>query len=379
MKTYLFDLRILISLVMFFAACNLPAAADTDKPAEVKTDINEPAAPTPAFVDSVAVTVNGFDIMESQVLAQIAPQLEKMSKQVPPQFVEKYKKQISAQTLERMIVERLLDEKVEQTKITVADEEVMDRLKEMASQQQPPLSLEEFKQLVEAYGKSFDEVKQRVGRGLRYEKLMELQWAGKINITKKDAKKYYDENKEKFQVPERIKASHILIKPDTSDPNTDPNQAKDEAKEKIQDLLKQVKAGADFAELAKANSDCPSAAQGGDLDYFTRGRMVPPFEKAAFELKVGQVSDIVETKFGYHIIKVTDHNQASVVPFKEAKEKIINSLTQTEKAKLAQEYVESLKAEAKIVYPPGKEPQTPKPAAGPTEPAEAKNKTKDKK
>ena len=275
--------------------------------------------------------------------------LKKMGAQLP----EQYKKQLRQQVLEKMIVEQLLDEKVKAAKIAVTDEEVIERIKEIISQQQPPLSMEDFKALIEANGQNFDDVKLRIRKGLAYQKLMEAQWAGKINITEDDAKKYYSENAEQI---EQVRASHILITPDTNDPNADPNQAKATARAKAEDLLKQIKGGADFAELAKANSDCPSSKQGGDLGFFKRDRMVPAFEKAAFELKVGQVSDIVETQFGYHIIKVTDHKDDT---FEKAKDDIMKLLTQTKQAEFAEEYIKSLKANAKIVYPPGKEPQAP--------------------
>jgi peptidyl-prolyl cis-trans isomerase C len=193
---------------------------------------------------------------------------------------------------------------------------------------------------------------------------MEAQWVGKINITEEDAKKHYDESPTQFEVKEQVRASHILIKPDITDPNNDPNQAKAEAKAKIQDLLEQIKDGADFAELAKANSACPSAAGGGDLKFFTRGKMAPPFEKAAFALEVGKVSDIVETQFGYHIIKVTDRKDAGTTSFEQAGDNIIKQLTQKKQKEFADKYIESLKAAANIVYPPGKEP-TPAPVPRP--------------
>ncbi len=354
-------LRAAACFVIFLTACSLAAASVPN------TASTKPNTSTETAVDSIAVTVNGVDINESQIEAQLKPQLEKMRTQLPPAFVEQYKKQLRQQVLERIIVEQLLDEKVKAAKIVVTDEETVEQIKEMASQQQPPLSMEDFKALIEAYGQSFDEVKLRIQKGLAYQKLMKAQWAGKINVKEDDTKKYYSENKSKFEIPEQVRASHILITPDTKDPNTDPNQAKAAARAKAQDLLKQIKEGADFAELAKANSDCPSSKQGGDLGFGEksnpnsgrRGTWVAPFEKAAFELKPGQVSDIVETQFGYHIIKITDHKNPNVIPFEQAKDDILKLLTQTRQAELAEEYIMSLKAKANIVYPPGKEPKAP--------------------
>jgi hypothetical protein len=185
-----------------------------------------------------------------------------------------------------------------------------------------------------------------------------------INISEDEAKKYYAENQKEFQLPEKARASHILIKPDTSEPGTDPNQAKAKAKAKAEDLLKQIKEGADFAELAKAISDCPSAAKGGDLDFFSRGQMVAPFEKAAFALKPSEISEVVETPYGYHIIKVTDHKDAGLTPFEQAKDGIIGRLKENRRSQSSQEYVKSLKSKATIIYPSAAHDAATKPIAG---------------
>ncbi|MDD5064728.1 MAG: peptidylprolyl isomerase [Phycisphaerae bacterium] len=360
--------------VMLFAtvlSAKAKAKAKSEPNAPAIAVAAEPNKPAETAADSVAVTVNGVAINESKIDAQLQPQLQKIGTQLP----EQYKKQLRRQILEKMIIEQLLDEKVKAAKITISEEEVMERIKEISSQQQPPLSLEDFKTMVEAYGQSFDDVKLRIQKGLAYQKFMEAQWAGKIDVPEGDAQKYYDENKTNFETPEQIRASHILVKPVTGDPNTDPNQAKAKAKAKTEGLLKQIKGGADFAELAKVNSDDTySAVQGGDLGFFGRSQMVPAFEKAAFALKPGQVSDIVETQFGYHIIKLTEHKDANTIPFDEAEKDIVEMLTQTKKAEFAEKYIESLKADAKIVYPPGKEPNTPafSPAAAPSRPDSSK-------
>jgi len=337
------------------------ALAFPGKPAKV-TEPNVPEQPIDP--NSVAVTVNGVNITEGQVQEKMKPQLERMTKQMPPQFIEYYKKQLKQQALNAMIVEQLLDKKVKEANITVTEEEAAKQLQEMATQQN--LSMEDLKSLIEASGQNFDRVKQQIRKGLGYQKVMDAEFAGKVNIVEDDARKYYSENPGDFQTSEQVRASHILIKLDTSDPNIDPNQAKASARAKADDLLKQIKYGADFAKLAETNSKCPSAAKGGDLGFFGKGQMVKPFEEAAFGLKVGRISDIVETRFGYHIIKVTDRKEANTVSFEQAKDDILKSLAQKKKGELAMQYVESLKANAKIVYPAGKEPQ----AAGPTPPVQ---------
>ncbi|MHC4172155.1 MAG: peptidylprolyl isomerase [Planctomycetota bacterium] len=370
MKPYLFCLRVLACLAIFFAAfslsCRPKTPAESEEPSpdriEAETDVSlvEPNTTDETTADSVAVTVNGIDITESEVEELIKPQLDRMAKQSSnqtPAFVEQFKKMLKQQALEVMITGRLLDEEVKEANIVVTEEEVIGQIGKIASAQRPPLSLEDFKKKLEEYG-SFDRVKQEVRKGLGYQKFMETQWVGKIDVTEEEAKKNYDENPKQFEMPEQVRASHILITPDTVDPNTDPNQAKAGAKAKIQDLLKQVKEGADFAEVAKANSACPSAAQGGDLNFFPRGRMAAPFEEAAFELETGQLSDIVETSFGYHIIKVTDRKDASLISFEQAKDNIISKLAQKKQSEFTKKYIESLKVKADIFYPPGKEPSS---------------------
>jgi len=307
--------------------------------------------------NGVAVTVNGDEITEGQINDLIQPQLKKMSAQLPPQFLETAKKQLRQRVLQQEITEALLNQQVEKSGIKITEQNIDERLKTIASQQNPPLDLGEFKKLVESYGQDYDQLKERVKKGLAYEKVMEKIWGDKINVTKEDAQKYYEQNKKQFQQPEQIRASHILIKPETSDPNADKDAAKAEAKAEAEKVLEKVKKGEDFAELAKKYSDGPSAKKGGDLNFFSKGRMVPSFEKAAFALDVGQTSDIVETRFGYHIIKVTDHKEASTTTFEEAKDKIIEDLTNREKQQLAKEYIDALKKKADIVYPEGKEPQ----------------------
>jgi len=320
-------------------------------PVEVKakpTPVEAKPAPAP---DDVVVTVNGVDIIESQVQAELAPQFERMAasgQKLPPGFAERYKKQMRQQILDRIIVEKLLDEKVRENGIVITNEQVNAHIEQMASQQ--GLAMDDFKELVKAGGQSFTDMEQRIRKGLGYQRVMEAQWAGGIDITEEDVLKHYSENKPQFASPEQVRASHILIKPDTSDPSADPNDAKTAARAKAEDLLKQIRDGANFAELAKAESACPSAAGGGDLKFFGKGDMVPPFEKAAFALKVGQVSDVVETRFGYHIIKLTDHKAASVTTFEQAREDILNMLRQGKQGEAAREYIESLKTEADIVY-----------------------------
>jgi peptidyl-prolyl cis-trans isomerase C len=356
MRSCSLNLKIPACLAIFLAVLGLSCKkTDTDKSSMTSADSGA----------DIAVTINGVDIPESEIDRLVKPQLEIIAKQsakLPPMFAEQYAKQLREQVLEQTIRRHLLDEKVEEANIATTDEEVISKITEIAAAQREPLSLEEFKKKMEEYGQSFDNVKADVRSGLARNKFMQAHWAGKIDVTEEDARKYYDENLKQFETPEQVRVSHILIKPEfvdpNVDPNADPNEAKAKARTKTEDLLKQLKDGADFAELAKTHSTCPSASQGGDMGFFPRGETTPAFENVAFELEIGQISEVVETEYGYHIIKVTDHKDASTTSFEQAKDDIVKQLTQTKQSELAEEYIESLKAGANIVFPPGKEPPT---------------------
>jgi len=370
MKSSFLSLRTLACLLIICATCGFscrrktPTEAPSPEPNETKaeTDVSliEPAPVPETGPNSVAVTVNGVEITEGEIDKMLEPQLAAMaerSQNRSPEFMGQMRKMLRRQAVERIIIERLIDEKARQSNIVITEEEVDSQLGEIASMQRPPISLDDFKRKIEGLGQNFDQVKQQIRKALTIQKVMEAQLADKINVTEADANEYYIQNLNQYKIPEQVKASHILIKPDTTDPNTDPNEAQAKAKAKAEELLEQIKAGADFAELAKANSSCPSSERGGDLGFFGRGQMVPPFEKAAFELETGQLSDIVETKFGYHVIKVTGHKDAGVKTFEQVKDEIIQQLTQRKQRELAGQFVALLKSEADIVYPPGKEPK----------------------
>ncbi len=180
--------------------------------------------------------------------------------------------------------------------------------------------------------------------GLQTSLYTELQ--EKVSITDEDIKEFYEANQVKFKRPEQVKASHILI---TVDETAD-EAAKAEAREKIVSLQKEITAGGDFAEIAKANSQCPSAANGGDLGFFGKGQMVKPFEEAAFSLNVNEVSDVVETQFGYHLIRLEEKREASMTPLDELKDKIEKYLSQQKLEQAQQDYLQGLRDNAKITY-----------------------------
>ena len=146
-----------------------------------------------------------------------------------------------------------------------------------------------------------------------------------ITVTDAECEAYYNENKEQFK-EEMVRAAHILVEEEA--------QAKE--------LLAAIEGGADFHELASANSKCPSGARGGDLGDFGRGQMVPEFEQAAFALNIGEVSGIVKTQFGYHLIKLLDKKDE--VPFTDAKGQIEQYLMSKKQNEMYSNFTQGLKS-----------------------------------
>ncbi len=173
-------------------------------------------------------------------------------------------------------------------------------------------------------------------------------------ISDEEMKKYYEEHKDEFYRDE-LKASHILISTIDDEGNPLSDKDKEKAKKEAEEVLKKIEEGTDFAELAKEYSDdTASAVQGGELDYFTKGDMVPEFEEAAYALKEGEVSEIVESQFGYHIIKLYEKIDEQT-PYEDVKEKIkatllegkyvelITKISETAKVKKNEEIVKNIK------------------------------------
>jgi peptidyl-prolyl cis-trans isomerase C len=185
-----------------------------------------------------------------------------------------------------------------------------------------------------------------IGMNIKINKLIEKALGGKIKITDKETADFYEKNKDKFTKPETVHARHILVSRVPAD--TEKNLT--DKKAKAEDLRKKLLGGADFADLAAKNSDCPSKQAGGDLGTFTRGQMVKPFEDAAFSQEKNAIGPVVETDFGFHIIQVLDHQASQVVKLDTDTKQRINTYLESEKRKSAFDgIVKGLKAAANIV------------------------------
>ena len=297
------------------------------------------AADQPKPADAAAV-VNGSVITQEALLFETQRVMEQMARQgqVPD---EAMMPQMRENVLNRMIEEELLYQDSQAKAIKVPEDRVN---KELASIKERFPSEKEYNDALAGIGMSEDALAQKITRGVAIEELIKTHVIQDITVSAEESRNFYDQNASMFEKPEQVKASHILIK--TAEDATD--DQKMEARKKIDDVRKKAVAGEDFAALAKEYSEGPSNVRGGDLGYFSRGQMVKPFEDVAFSLKQGEISDVVETQFGYHIIIVTDHRPASVVDYETAKAQIEERLKQEKSLGQIRQYIETLREKADI-------------------------------
>jgi peptidyl-prolyl cis-trans isomerase C len=203
-----------------------------------------------------------------------------------------------------------------------------------------------YKQALQKAGISEESLRQQASDQLAVQKYVQTRIAPGVNVSDQTAREYYDKNKEKMQVPERLHVRHILIqvKPDA------PAADKAKARQKAEEALKKVQAGGDFAKLAGEYSDDPgSKSRGGELGWVSKGQAVPQFEAAAFALqKPNDVSGIVEAPYGFQIIQLLEKQAPTTVPFDQVKERIVQGLKSQEVQKLVQARAEQLRAKGKV-------------------------------
>ncbi len=287
-----------------------------------------------------AAVVNGAVITQDQFdneFGQVNQEFLKQGKTPTDSQLKEIKKTV----LETLINRELLFQESRKTGIHIKEEVIQDQL-ESVKKRFPNQA--EFEKALKQMKLTENDVKSQIGRAFAIRELINKQIIQKIVITDQESRVFYDTRPEAFKQPEQVRASHILAE---VKPNADKSE-KSKAMEKIKKVQKQLGEGEDFAGLAKKYSDGPSKTKGGDLGYFNRGQMVKPFEDAAFALEPNQVSDIVETDFGYHLIKVFDKRPGRVLPYEEVAQRINKYLAKEKEKKEINVYVEGLKKNAEI-------------------------------
>ena len=247
---------------------------------------------------------------------------------------------LAQKAAEQAIGARLLMDEANKLDIPVSDAEVEEQIQKIVRQVG---GREAFEKALAAQKTSEEAFREQMKRGRRVDKLVEKAVAGIDEPTEEDILKHFESHKEEYATGERVLAQHILVTPDG-----DTQTSKDEARAKIEGIRERVVAGQSFAAEAAAHSMCPSGKEGGSLGWFGRGMMVPEFDQAVFSMNVGEVSGIIETQFGYHIIFKTEHEEAGEADFDQVREKIRDFLRHARRGEAMTAYVEDLKSKATI-------------------------------
>lgn len=314
-----------------------PAAKADNKPAQAGAA--EPAAkPVPAQLPDVMARVNGDAVGKSEFERAVRALEAQAGAPVPPDRRDA----IYRQVLDQIVAFRLLSQEAEARKIAVPDAEVDGRVGEIRKQFP---NEQAFTAALSERQMSPEGLKTDIRRQLLVMRLVDTDIKPTVNVGDKEIGEFYQKNPDRFQEPEAVHAAHILIRvPEKADEATK-NKARADAGKALSELKRK---GADFAAVAKKYSQDASAVNGGDLGFVAKGQTVPAFEQAAFALQPGQVSAVVESPFGFHIIKVMEHRDGRKVPLEEVKAQVGQFLTQEQMQEKTNAYVEKLKAKGKV-------------------------------
>jgi peptidyl-prolyl cis-trans isomerase C len=325
MKKYLLAIGIstLLTLSIAFAAEEKKEDASKDKALDVKKE---------ATKSIVLISVNGTAIYRSDVLDGI-------------NYATKFKKGITEEdfnntltSIEDYLVDiTIVDIEAKKLNIAVSDEDFeaeYTKMKKSFGENE-----EDFQKTIAERGLNEEKFKDTFRKNLIRNEFLKETIEPKVMVDEKEAKTFYDQNQNLMTKPENVVVSHILIRTETDDPKK---------MAQLEDIRKKIMSGENFEKMATNFSDCPSSRNNGSLGPVHKGQTVPKFEEVAFKLEVGEVSEVIQTKFGYHILKVTEKHPEKITSYDESKESIINFLKKPKRKEIFTTYMTSLRESADI-------------------------------
>ena len=295
----------------------------------------------------VIATVNGTDITESELqrtINQMARQVMQQNQgQVNPMVLQQKDVIFFQQALDRRIRWELALQQADEKEVSIDEQQIDEQVQQIQSQVG---SERELQQALQQQGMTLESFKSTIREQLKVQNLIEQEVEEPGAISEEEMKAFYDENISEFEQPEQVKASHILLRvtPEAA------QEKKDAAQEQLASIREQiVNEEMSFAEAAQEYSEDPSnAEQGGDLGFFSSERMVPSFSEVAFSMDPGAISEPVETRFGYHLIQVTDKKAEETVPFEEVQSQIADFLQSQQTQEKVNAYFDQLREDAEV-------------------------------
>jgi peptidyl-prolyl cis-trans isomerase C len=325
------------------------AAPEETKPAETGETAAGKKRSSLAISAGAIASVNGEAITEEDFTEQINNLKLSYRAQRGTQMPPEEQKALEKQVLQAMITKTVLLQQYRELGLSVDPDRVKQEIQKVRDQYP---SEAEFKTSLSERGYTMERLEKEITQSLQVF-MVQQRAVDDVEVTDEEISRTYNNNLDKFTQPESVRARHILIKADENATE----EEKAAALRKIQVIRDELAAGADFASLATQKSEGPSAENGGDLGYFTADRMVPSFSNAAFALDPGEISGIVETRFGYHIIKLEDRKEPWLPTLDQVREQLKPQLEQQKAQYVFQEYVQKIQGEADIkIYRPDLKP-----------------------
>jgi peptidyl-prolyl cis-trans isomerase SurA len=294
-----------------------------------------------AIVDRIVAIVN----QEIITLSEVEKWIDPLQKEIQTEdHLERRKRvrELRQKVLERLIEEKLIDHEAKRLGIKVASKEVEAAIEDI--KQHNAFTQEDFEKALVKEGLTFEAFKKQIAKRLQSTKLVNFSVKVEVKAEEKNLRDFYQKNIERYQSKESYRPAHILF----AIPKEATSEDIREIRKKCQKVLDKIKGGEDFGEMALLYSEDASSKDRGDLGFFKNGELLPAFEKEALRLQVGEVSGIVRTDFGFHIIKLIDRRGGGPLPFEEVMEKVKADYFEKEMEKAFRQFLTTLREKSVI-------------------------------
>jgi peptidyl-prolyl cis-trans isomerase C len=310
------------------------AAATEPGTGKAEGEASPPA--DPASFPEVVATVNGTEIHKKELLDRVAT-IESQSRG----GIETSSLTFYRRVLDDLVGTELLYQSSKAKGLSASSGDVDQQMSMLRSRMADPAA---FEQALAAEGLTEERLRHQMERDMSIQKLIEQSLAPRVEVSEDEKRRFYDDNNAQMRQPDRLRVSHILKR---VEPGASP-ESRAAARAAIEALLEEAQSGADFATLARENSEDPGSASSGGEMVIARGQTVPPFEEAAFALEPGGLSPVVETQFGFHIIKLSERMAGELVPYEQVESRIEDFLKQQGLRGEVDQEVESLRTSASV-------------------------------
>jgi peptidyl-prolyl cis-trans isomerase SurA len=297
------------------------------------------AAP-PRVLDRVAAMVNEEMIPLSEVYQHAAPEIARLEREGT--LSEERKQAALKRALDDLIADKLLVAEEKAASVEVTEQEVDFAVEDVKKQNN--MDAATFERALVAQGTTMVAYREKMRRDLAAMKLIGLKVRSKIKIADEDVKAEYARRSKLEEADFEVHARHIVIQV----PKSATKPQEEEARKRAEDLSRRARAGEDFVALAKKHSEGPSKAEGGDVGFFKRGEMVGAFDKVAFTLKPGEISEPVRSPFGWHVIQVVERRASATKPFEQVREELRDRLWREQMQHHTEQYVAELRKRALV-------------------------------